>query len=754
MASNQSTWDGLSSQSELMQKDQVILVDEDDVIIGSASKWDSHRFVPGQPRGMLHRAFSVFLFNKEGKLLLQKRAADKITFPNVWTNTCCSHPLTGFELSEVDQPPDVANGSAMGVKRAAVRKLEQELGIQASSVPLTKFKFLTRLHYYAADSVTHGKHSPWGEHEIDYILFIQLDKEPAITPNPEEVDGTCWVSASELKAMMKQPDLLWSPWFRIIADRWLIPEWWSNLKATITTDKYVDVAGIHRFDPPSIHRSGAGVCGLAAADGGSAKKQGAYGKIRTIEPSKFMQLLRIDEVILMVAYKFGFGAAASNVDYAGSADREFCDKMLGKVSRSFAAVIRQLPKQLAMDVVVYYLALRGLDTVEDDMTVFDDNADKIHCLRRFHETVLIGQGSKLGTKGGKEGRPSIDKFIGDNGLVGIGEADERRLLEQFDCVARVFNAMPDHSKEVIGDVTRQMGAGMAEFVEKDLGQGTATVKEYNLYCHYVAGLVGHGLSRLFAATQVESATVAENLDLANSMGLFLQKTNIIRDYLEDYVDGRAFWPAEVWRKHATRTGQLGELALPHRRGAARACLNELVTDALELVPECFAYMKQLKNVQVFSFCAVPQVMAIATLAEVYDNGSLFEGVVKIRKGLAVKLIMSCSTMEGLAGGFDKALASIATRVPDGDPSAARTLAACKKGRAIAQRHLSSSSTLGPFSATITLVAVVAAIWRLLNTVESKKNIDQTDVLAVFLIFTGAWRFWRSGGHTGAKLKAA
>jgi isopentenyl-diphosphate delta-isomerase type 1 len=152
-------WDGAAmSQTELMLKDQVIVLDVDDNIIGSGSKWDTHRFVPGQPRGVLHRAFSVFLFNAEGKLLLQQRAADKITFPNVWTNTCCSHPLTGFEPTEVDQPAAVADGSVMGVKRAAVRKLDHELGIPAAEVPLSGFKFLTRLHYYAADSITHGKH--------------------------------------------------------------------------------------------------------------------------------------------------------------------------------------------------------------------------------------------------------------------------------------------------------------------------------------------------------------------------------------------------------------------------------------------------------------------------------------------------------------------------------------------------------------------------------------------------------------------
>lgn len=77
-------------------------------------------------------------------------------------------------LSQVDEPADLSDGSVPGVKNAAVRKLYHELGIPAEHVPIDSFKFLTRLHYYAADALTHGPNSPWGEHEVDYILFIQV----------------------------------------------------------------------------------------------------------------------------------------------------------------------------------------------------------------------------------------------------------------------------------------------------------------------------------------------------------------------------------------------------------------------------------------------------------------------------------------------------------------------------------------------------------------------------------------------------
>jgi farnesyl-diphosphate farnesyltransferase len=239
------------------------------------------------------------------------------------------------------------------------------------------------------------------------------------------------------------------------------------------------------------------VCGYEKPAKGSSKKQGAYGKVPTITQSKLSQLAHVDEVVLALAYKAGYGSGGSNVCAGTDADRLWCDAILPKVSRSFAAVIRQLPAALCMDVLIFYLVLRALDTVEDDMQAFAAPSDKVHCLRHFYETVLIGDAPALASH-----CPAVQRFLTADGMTGIGEGDEAVLLQQFSKVSRVFNALPETSKEVIADITRAMGAGMAEFVAKDLGQGTASVAEYNKYCHYVAGLVGHGLSRLFAATKV------------------------------------------------------------------------------------------------------------------------------------------------------------------------------------------------------------------------------------------------------------
>ena len=190
---------------------------------------------------------------------------------------------------------------------------------------------------------------------------------------------------------------------------------------------------------------------------------------------------------------------------------------------------------------------------------------------------------------------------------------------------------------------------------KDLGQGTVDVSEYNRYCHFVAGLVGEGLSRLFVATKLEDPSLEKDLFSSDQMGLFLQKTNIIRDYLEDYVDGRAFWPQSIWKVYS-KSGDLGYFAYSKNSKesvASLRCLNDLVLDALQSVPHVLGYLSQLKNQEVFRFCAIPQAMAIATLSKLHDNEDVFTGVVKIRKGMACKIILNTNNMKQIAKIFNK-----------------------------------------------------------------------------------------------------
>jgi isopentenyl-diphosphate delta-isomerase len=205
---------GDATQVQLM-KEMCILVDESDRAYGARTKLDCHLWRIIETENLLHRAFSVFLFDERGRLMLQKRAASKITFPGHWANTCCSHPLHyDDELAEEGQ---------LGVRRAARRKLEHELGIPTRQVPLDAFTYVTRIYYKAASD------EQWGEHEIDYILFLQV---PVTTsPNPNEVADCRFFTKDEVRDLIEtgaaRGEPL-SPWFRLIATSKLF-DWWDKL---------------------------------------------------------------------------------------------------------------------------------------------------------------------------------------------------------------------------------------------------------------------------------------------------------------------------------------------------------------------------------------------------------------------------------------------------------------------------------------------------------------------------------------------
>ncbi|KAF2083920.1 Isopentenyldiphosphate isomerase [Saccharata proteae CBS 121410] len=223
---------GYDEEQIRLMDEMCIVLDKDDKPIGSASKKVCH-LMENINRGLLHRAFSVFLFDSSNRLLLQQRATEKITFPDMWTNTCCSHPL-GVPTETGATLPD----SIAGAKRAAQRKLNHELGIPAAQVPVDEFDFLTRIHYLAPSD---GK---WGEHEIDYILFIRPKKGVTLDVNVNEVRDTKWVTQQELKTMFKEDGLKFTPWFKLICENMLF-EWWDHLDSGL--EKYLGEEGIRRM---------------------------------------------------------------------------------------------------------------------------------------------------------------------------------------------------------------------------------------------------------------------------------------------------------------------------------------------------------------------------------------------------------------------------------------------------------------------------------------------------------------------------
>mmetsp|Transcript_28287 Transcript_28287/g.69988 ORF Transcript_28287/g.69988 Transcript_28287/m.69988 type:complete len:566 (+) Transcript_28287:182-1879(+) len=393
------------------------------------------------------------------------------------------------------------------------------------------------------------------------------------------------------------------------------------------------------------------------------------------------------------------------------ADWEFCYDMLNKVSRSFAIVIEQLGDELRNAICVFYLVLRGLDTVEDDMAI--DNVTKAKLLLNFHNELE---------------REGWD--------LSYGYKDEKVLLENFDSVIRAYLSLKPQYRATIKEITRRMAEGMQKFTEMDV----VKTADYDLYCHYVAGLVGIGLSELFSGSGLEDESIAENEELSNHMGLFLQKTNIIRDFLEDHEDynevtgkRRVFWPKQIWRKY---TDSLENFTFGKNETQAVACLNHMVTDALRHLPHCIEYLSSISDEQNFLFCAIPQVMAAHTLSLCYANPDVFKGQirkdlgecrnikpVKIRKGLSAKLMLDTSDLQSTLNILEEAIEALADKVTATDPSSTETLEKVQQILDLIQQGRRSSSPS----------AKVADEWRTEGVKTVRMAADKGTIPLVFLL---------------------
>ncbi|HMQ01075.1 MAG TPA: isopentenyl-diphosphate Delta-isomerase [Cyclobacteriaceae bacterium] len=159
--------------------EQVILIDENDNEIGLMEKLEAHQ------KGLLHRAFSVLIFNSKGELLLQKRADGKYHSAGLWTNTCCSHPLPNENMAD-----------------ACKRRLKQEMGIEVK--PVYAFKFLYKIKL--DNGLT--------EHELDHVYFGVYDDEPYL--NEDEASDWMFVNIEALKTDMQQFPEKYTHWFQLI----------------------------------------------------------------------------------------------------------------------------------------------------------------------------------------------------------------------------------------------------------------------------------------------------------------------------------------------------------------------------------------------------------------------------------------------------------------------------------------------------------------------------------------------------------
>ncbi|MES1216594.1 MAG: isopentenyl-diphosphate Delta-isomerase [Bacteroidota bacterium] len=168
---------------------QVILVNEKDEVTGRMEKMEAHT------KGLLHRAFSVFIFNRKGEMLLQRRALNKYHSGGLWTNACCSHPYPGEDVHD-----------------AAVRRLKEELGFQTPVQKAVEFIYHSEF--------TNGL----AEHEFDHVFTGEYNG--VIHANPEEVCDFCFKDIDDVRQSLKIHPEKFTTWFHIAFPK--IETWWNE----------------------------------------------------------------------------------------------------------------------------------------------------------------------------------------------------------------------------------------------------------------------------------------------------------------------------------------------------------------------------------------------------------------------------------------------------------------------------------------------------------------------------------------------
>jgi len=160
-------------------EEKVILVNDQDQPIGLCEKMEAHE------KGLLHRAFSIFIFNAQGQMLIHKRAKVKYHSGGLWTNACCSHPREHESIQE-----------------AAHRRLQEEFGFDCPLKEVFSFTYKAELD------------KGLKEHEFDHVL-VGIFEGPIDKPNPAEIDDFCWIEVAKLQQEIEHMPEKYTVWFRI-----------------------------------------------------------------------------------------------------------------------------------------------------------------------------------------------------------------------------------------------------------------------------------------------------------------------------------------------------------------------------------------------------------------------------------------------------------------------------------------------------------------------------------------------------------
>ncbi|MBT2375338.1 isopentenyl-diphosphate Delta-isomerase [Pseudomonas fluorescens] len=400
----------------------LVLVDEGGNEIGRGEKLKVHQ------DGLLHRAFSIFIFDLGGRLLLQQRAFGKYHSGGLWTNTCCGHPRPGESTSA-----------------AAHRRLHEEMGFDCELDEVTTLVY--REPVPSDDNLV--------EHEFDHVFVGVFNSSPS--PDASEASDWKWAEIEPLLLEMETEPGKFTVWFRKI---------------------------VNELDTQ------AGNNWLAAQSMGALEAVNGYQ-----------------------------------------------NKILPRVSRTFALTIPQLPPGLCTVVANAYLLCRIADTIEDEPAL--TSQQKFHYEHAFIDVVA--------------GRANAESFSRElsNLLTDRTLEAERDLVRNLPLVLQVYGRLNPVQKNAIVDCLEVMGRGMSLFQGESSLNGLATRKDLDRYCYCVAGVVGEMLTTLFIDFDASlEAQRTRLLRLSVSTGIGLQLTNILKDRWDDEQRGVCWLPRDLFARHA------------------------------------------------------------------------------------------------------------------------------------------------------------------------------------------------------------
>ncbi len=285
-------------------------------------------------------------------------------------------------------------------------------------------------------------------------------------------------------------------------------------------------------------------------------------------------------------------------------------ELLNAVSRSFAKSIPLLDRNKKAEVENQYLLLRFMDTIEDS---------KNHSLE--HKSELLNRYFQILKSENDKGLTELITSVNNETI----DEHDKLLVNHFREVFNKFMSFDDSVKDISMECLTEMGEGMLLFqtrkfkIGSELNHYCRSFQDLNKYCYYVAGTVGKYLTKL--------VKIRDGIDLdiqkALNFGRYLQKVNIIKDFLKDLEEMRHFWPTDL----TPNTNPINLIVDPEARGQRLKILEKMITDAMKEFGPTFDYILSIPSKKrlrgYLAFCLVASLMATETLLEMWNNEDVF-----------------------------------------------------------------------------------------------------------------------------------